>query len=166
MNVAKSFKSYLQVTMLKKLALIHIIIPSSGSLTQWLINLVIKWPGYLFPTWGNSDGPSYLFKIFWKILFTFRECRREEEREGEKHQCVVTSDTPITGDLARNPGIWPEWELNQWPFGSWAGTQCTEPHQSGHDGPSYLYSTPRVPFLLGVHVICCLCPVIYFFHCC
>ena len=46
----------------------------------------------------------------------------EEEREGEKHQCVVASHAPLTGDLACNPGMCPEWESNQQPFGSQAGT--------------------------------------------
>ena len=38
-------------------------------------------------------------------LFIFRERGREGEREEEKHQCVVASRTPSTGDLACNPGI-------------------------------------------------------------
>ena len=42
---------------------------------------------------------------------------REGEREGEKHQCVVTSHTAPTGDLACNTGICPDWELNWRPFG-------------------------------------------------
>ena len=37
----------------------------------------------------------------------------EGEREGEKHQCVVASHISLTGDLARNPGMCPDWELNQ-----------------------------------------------------
>ena len=53
------------------------------------------------------------------------------EREGEKHQCVVASHAPLTGDLASNPGMCPDWEWNQWPFGSETGTQSTEPHQPG-----------------------------------
>ena len=57
----------------------------------------------------------------------------EGEREGEKQQCVVASHEPPTGDLARNPGMSPDWELNQVPFGSQAGTQSTEPHQPGLD---------------------------------
>ena len=55
----------------------------------------------------------------------------EEEREGEKHQCVVASCAPPTGDLAHNPGMCPDWELNQRSPGSQAGTQSTEPHQPG-----------------------------------
>ena len=38
---------------------------------------------------------------------------------------------PSTGDLARNPGMGPDWESNWQPFGSQAGTQSFEPHQSG-----------------------------------
>ena len=52
-------------------------------------------------------------------------------REGEKHQCVVASHTPPTGDLAHNPGMCPDWESNQQPFGLQSGTQSTEPHQPG-----------------------------------
>ena len=40
----------------------------------------------------------------------------EGEREGEKHQCVVASHMPTTGDLACNPGMCPDWESNQRPF--------------------------------------------------
>ena len=43
----------------------------------------------------------------------FIERGKEEEREGEKHQCVVASRVPPTGDLAHNLGICPDWELNQ-----------------------------------------------------
>ena len=51
-------------------------------------------------------------------LFIFRQKGREGEREGEKHQCVVASYVPPTGDLARNPGMCPDWESNQQPLGS------------------------------------------------
>ena len=50
-------------------------------------------------------------------LFIFRERGRDGEREGEKQQCVVASHTPPTGDLAHNPGMCPDWESNQQPFG-------------------------------------------------
>ena len=55
----------------------------------------------------------------------FRERGREGEGEGKKHQRVVASH------LACNPSMYPDWELNQRPFGSQAGTQSTEPHQPG-----------------------------------
>ena len=32
---------------------------------------------------------------------------KEKERERETHQCVVASHVAPTGDLARNPGIFP-----------------------------------------------------------
>ena len=35
------------------------------------------------------------------------------------------------GDLARNPGMCPDWESNQQPLASQASTQCIEPHQPG-----------------------------------
>ena len=33
-----------------------------------------------------------------------------------KHQCVVASRAPPTGDLACNPGTCPDWESNRRPF--------------------------------------------------
>ena len=53
-----------------------------------------------------------LFFFFLKILLIFRERGREGAREGEKHQCVVASRAHPTGDLAHNPGMCPDWELN------------------------------------------------------
>ena len=37
----------------------------------------------------------------------------------------------LYGDLAHNPGMCPDWESNQQPFGLQACTQSTEPHQPG-----------------------------------
>ena len=68
-------------------------------------------------------------KIFNSLIS--RERGREEERDGEKQQCVVASYAPPTGDLAHNPGTCPDWESSQRPFGSQAGAQSTEPHQPG-----------------------------------
>ena len=73
----------------------------------------------------------YLINHFLKISFIFRERGQEGEREVGKHQCVVASCTLPTGDLAKNPGMCPDWELNQQPFGLQAGSQSTEPHQPG-----------------------------------
>ena len=53
------------------------------------------------------------------------------EREGEKHQCVAVSYVSPTGDQARNPGMCPNQESNQRPFGSQASTQSTKLHQPG-----------------------------------
>ena len=75
-----------------------------------------------------------VFKDF-IYLFLEREEGREEKRERnrnmrEKHQSVA-SHMPPTGDLARNTGMCPDWELNQRPFISQAGAQSIEPHQPG-----------------------------------
>ena len=56
--------------------------------------------------------------MFLKTLFIFREWGRDGDREGEKCQCVVASHVAPTGDLARNPGMCPDWELNWQPFDS------------------------------------------------
>ena len=61
----------------------------------------------------------------------FRQRRRERKREGEKHQGVVASHEPPTGDLACNPGMCPDQELNRQPLGLQASAQSTESHQPG-----------------------------------
>ena len=83
-----------------------------------------------FTLLGFTDV-AFLKNIF--LIYLFLERGREGEREGEKHQCVVVFQAPATGDLAHNPGICPDWELNQRPFGSASGAQSTEPHQPGPD---------------------------------
>ena len=65
------------------------------------------------------------------FIYLFLERGREGEREGEKHQCEVAFHMPLTGDLAHNPGMCPDWESNLRPFGSQAGAQSTEPHHLG-----------------------------------
>ena len=72
----------------------------------------------------------FIFKDF-IYLFSERERGKEGERKGEKQQCVTASHASPTGDLASNPGMCPEQELNQQPFDLQAGTQSTEPHQPG-----------------------------------
>ena len=46
-----------------------------------------------------------------------REGEREGERKGEKHQCVVASHAPPTGDVAHNLGMCLDWDSNWRPFG-------------------------------------------------
>ena len=79
----------------------------------------------------NSVTPTTkpgCFTLFLKRfhLFIFSERERERERQGEKHQCVVASHTSPAGDLTCNPGMCPDWESNQQPFGSQASVQSTE----------------------------------------
>ena len=63
----------------------------------------------------------HFIKIFY--LFIFREWGREREKEGEKHQHVAASHVPPNGDVAGNPGMFCEWQLNQQSFGSQVGAQ-------------------------------------------
>ena len=53
---------------------------------------------------------------------------------------MVVSHTPPTGDPANIPGMCPDQESNQQPFGSQAGTQSTQAHQPG----------PKVGFDVGI----------------
>ena len=69
------------------------------------------------------------FSFFKDFIYLFLD--RGEGRERGKHQCVVASHPPPTGDLAHNPGMCPDWDSNWRPFSSQAGTQSTEPHQPG-----------------------------------
>ena len=55
----------------------------------------------------------------------------EGERQEEKHQYVVASHAPPTGDLACNPGMCPDGESNWQPMGPQASAQPTKPHQPG-----------------------------------
>ena len=51
--------------------------------------------------------------FFFKILFIYFQTEGKGGREGEKHQCVVPSCMPPTGDLACDPGMGPDWETNR-----------------------------------------------------
>ena len=71
---------------------------------------------------------NFFFKDF---IYLLLERGREGEREGEKHQCVVASCTLLLRTWPATQACALDWELNQRPFGSQAGTQSTEPHQPG-----------------------------------
>ena len=86
---------------------------------------------------GTNECPSLSFqyiesegRLLFLRFYLFLEGREGKgRRKGEKHQCVVASCAPPTGDLVCNPGMCPDWESNQWPIGSQASTQSTGPHQ-------------------------------------
>ena len=91
--------------------------------------------------WSKWKGPRSSSEVFLSIylsiyhLFTyllfFRQRGREGEGEGKKHQRVVASHTPPTGNLARNPSMCSYWKSKLWPFGSQAGIQSTDSQQRG-----------------------------------
>ena len=82
-----------------------------------------------FPILFLTSLPLKKKKGFYLIIF--RERGREGEREGEKHQCVIASHAPPTGDLAHNPGMCPDWESIRGPFGSQDPIQSTELQEPG-----------------------------------
>ena len=58
---------------------------------------------------------SSIFIFIFEKYFIYLFLEREEvggERKGEKHQCVVASRVPATGDLACSPEMCPDWESN------------------------------------------------------
>ena len=65
------------------------------------------------------------------ILFVY--CR-ERGREGKRETSVYGRNIDLlpTGNLAHNPGVCPEWEMNPQSFSLQASTQSTEPHPPGH----------------------------------
>ena len=76
---------------------------------------------------------------FLDFIYFFRERGwKREEREGNINVWLPCTSAP-TGDLALNPGMCPDWELNQRPFGSQASTQSTEPHQPGQEGGTLFF---------------------------
>ena len=61
---------------------------------------------------------------------------------------MVASHVASSGNLAHNPGMCPDWESNQQPFGSQVGTQSTEPHHPGLNSLSYNANTILVAVAL------------------
>ena len=83
------------------------------------------------PLFGSSIGGGqdnlWETSLFLKI-YLFLERGEGREKERERHQCVVASCVPPTRDLACNPGMCPDWELNWQPFASQFGVQSSAPH--------------------------------------
>ena len=52
----------------------------------------------------------FVCSFVYLFIYLFIEGGREEDREGEKYQCVVALCTPPTWDLACNLGTCPDWE--------------------------------------------------------
>ena len=95
----------------------------------------IQWCHQIKSYFLPFDLNDHFNLFFWRFhLFIFGERGREGEREGEKHQWVREMSiccTPPAGDPARNTGMRPDWESNQWHSGAQANAQSTEPQQQG-----------------------------------
>ena len=94
----------------------------------------------MYPSRGVWSECRLLNQILHNLIFFLRFSlyildqgeEREKGRERNINVCGCLSRAPYWGpDLARNPGMCPDWELNRLPFGLQAGTQSTEPHQPG-----------------------------------
>ena len=108
-------------------------VPLTGTVIFVLCTAVSTAPNRVPGTW--SAPVIFLFNLFIfyvhlkkDFIYLFLD---RGEKEGEEHQCVVASHAPLTGDLARNPGMCPDWEMNRGPFGSQASAQSTGPHLPG-----------------------------------
>ena len=94
------------------------------------VPLVPNWNlyGLLLKMYLETHPFFFLFKHF---IYSFLERRERRDKERERNISVWLSLVPPTGDLACHPGMCPDWGSNQWPCGSQAGAQSTEPHQPG-----------------------------------
>ena len=83
------------------------------------------------PTKSYRPGLIFIYFLFLKVLFIFWRGRREGEREGKKHQCVVASCAPPYWGSGSQPRHVP-WLVIK-PVTLWFADHCstTEPHQPG-----------------------------------
>ena len=73
--------------------------------------------------------PILFFKDF-IYLFLDRGEGREKERERNINVWLPLAHS-APGNWAHNPGMFPDWESNQQPFGLQASAHSTGPHQPG-----------------------------------
>ena len=61
----------------------------------------------------SSQRFFFIYISLKDFTYLFLERGGEGERQGKKLRCVFASQVPSTGDLACNPGMCSDWELNQ-----------------------------------------------------
>ena len=96
--------------------------------------LLAQFPLNISPFKNSSLTLIILFKNFLKdfiYLILERGEGREKERKRNINVWLPLAHPNWGPDLACNPGMCPDCESNQPPFGSQASTQSTEPHESG-----------------------------------
>ena len=98
----------------------------------------------IFASHKSDKGFLYrILKTLFKNIYIFfveRGEGKEKKRERNINVWLPLTCAP-TGDLARNPGMCPDWESNWQLFGSQAGTQSIQPHQPGAESLKLLNST-------------------------
>ena len=70
--------------------------------------------------WVIKVGETIFSKLYFNqknsfskdFIYLFSEREEGREKEEDKYQYVVASHVIPTGDLACNPGMCPDWELN------------------------------------------------------
>ena len=98
------------------------------------LTLLLTHPHTTWAPWIIS-AMTLMTRSLKDFIYLFLDRGEGREKERERNINVVAASAPPTGDLARNPGMCPDWELNQRHFGLQAGSQSTEPQQPG--GPFY-----------------------------
>ena len=116
-------KNFLNITFmlwsdLVKLIIIHYLISCN---TQFIFKYFL---GFIYLFILKIQDYQHLFLKYFIYSFLDR---------GERREKIVIVWLPLTcptpRNLAHNPGMCPDWELNQRPFGSQVSVQSTEPHQ-------------------------------------
>ena len=103
-----------------------------------------------------------VFAFFLNKGFIYLFLEGEEEREGEKHwhkretSVGCLSHTPGLGTNPHNPGMLPDWELNEWPFALQNNAQPTELHWSGQNVFAFI--------LVGIYWISWVCSLLFWIH--
>ena len=78
---------------------------------------------------------GFFFLRFYLLIFRERGGRKRgrETSMCERYIDRLSLARPQLGTWLATQGMCPDWESNQQPFGSQAGTQSTEPHQPGQE---------------------------------
>ena len=98
-----------------------------------LVPLSLADPSTVLPSRAQSSRRRRGY-LFYKRFYLFLELGEGRQKERERNISVwlpLAHPLPGWGDLARNPGMCPDRELNQRPLSSQASTESTEPHQLG-----------------------------------
>ena len=73
------------------------------------------------------------------LYFYFLERGKGRETERERNNDWLHLVRAPTEHRTHNPGMWPDWEWNWWPFTSWDDAQQTEPPQLGLVWPLFQF---------------------------